>query len=144
MDVSEFALYGVPSHLIAATYPFVQKYLSASTQLSDGCFTPEDILQSLKNKEMQLWVVSCKSIIHCAIITEVKQFPHQKHLNILFLGGDEMDKWIHLIEDMINRAKNNGCDAVKIYGRKGWEKALSKFGFKHSHTVLKRDLRSES
>lgn len=139
-----FALYGVHSSLIAATFPHIQKFLSESTQLSDGAYTPEDILQSLNRAEMQLWVVSNKSVIHCAVITEVKQFPHQKHLNILFLGGDEMPKWIHLIEDLIQRATFHDCSAVKIYGRKGWEKVLGKFGFKHSHCVLKRELREPS
>lgn len=139
-----FALYAVHRDLVDATYPYVQKYLSASTQLSDGAFTPEDILHSLKSGEMQLWVVSTNSIIYCALITEVKQFPHQKHLNILFLGGDEMPEWIHLIDDIVNRAKINDCDAVKIYGRKGWEKVLAKYGFKHSHCVLKRDLGESS
>lgn len=140
----EFALYGVHSDLIDATFPYIRKFLSESTQLSDGAFTPEDILQSLKAREMQLWVVSSQGILTCAVITEIKQFPHQKHLNILFLGGDDMNKWIHLIDDIINRAAKNGCDAVKIYGRKGWEKVLAKFGFKHSHTVLKRDLKEPS
>lgn len=136
----EFILYGISSANVDEVFPQIKPFLESSTQYSDGAFTPSDILKAVKQKEMQLWVVAKDGIIYSAVITEVKLFPSEQHLNILFLSGNQMTKWIHLIKDLIARAKENKCDAVKVYGRRGWIKILNEYGFKESHVVLKLDL----
>ena len=136
----EFRLFGVLSCGVDLVWSEVLPFISNSVAFSDGTYTAEDIYQFVKQKSMQLWVVYKNSGICCAVITEITIYPRQKRLNILFLGGVGLDKWLHKIDEIMRWGREMGCSCVQVYGRDGWVKALKNYGFKKTHVILKADL----
>ena len=82
---------------------------------------------------MQLW----PSPKGC-IVTEIVVFPQKKVINV-FLGGGEMEQLADMHSDVIDWAKQQGCTGATISGRKGWERAFKKYGWKPVHVTLAKD-----
>lgn len=138
---NEFRLYGVLSSGIDLIWSEVLPFIIDSVAFSDGTYTADDIYKFVKEKKMQLWVVyKNPGICCCAVITEITIYPRQKRLNILFLGGVGLDKWLHKIDEIMQWGREMGCFCVQVYGRDGWVKALKDYGFKKTHIILKADL----
>jgi len=56
-------------------------------------------------------------------------------------GGKNADTWLdEWYNQIVPIAKDQGCVRLSVNGRKGWEKKLSKYGFKHAYTTLHREL----
>lgn len=53
-------------------------------------------------------------------------------------SGHLMERWVSLHKRIEKYAKDEGCSAVRIYGRKGWERVLD--GYKVEHVVLEKAL----
>lgn len=52
--------------------------------------------------------------------------------------GYERDKWLPLFEKIEDYARNEGCSAMRLYGRKGWERVLN--GYKVENVVMEKAL----
>jgi hypothetical protein len=58
------------------------------------------------------------------VVTEIKQYPRKRVLDVIFGGGTNMDRWIKpLVETIDRHAREAGCEAVVCIGRPGWLKA---------------------
>lgn len=53
-------------------------------------------------------------------------------------SGSNRDRWLPLLSKIEQYARNEGCSAMRIFGRKGWERALD--GYKVEHVVLQKGL----
>lgn len=53
-------------------------------------------------------------------------------------GGKNRERWFPLLKKIEAYAKNNGCMALRIYGRKGWQRVLD--GYDVTNVVLERQL----
>lgn len=53
-------------------------------------------------------------------------------------AGKQMSRWLSLIGRIEEFAKNEGCNRVRIYGRKGWLRALD--GYVQRHVILDKEL----
>jgi hypothetical protein len=71
------------------------------------------------------------------IFVEVYAYPQKSALNISYVAGNgylhHLDSIIPILTDL---AKALDCSEITCYGRRGWEKALSKYGAKVRYTVL--------
>jgi len=85
---------------------------------------------------MQLFVVM-DGDIKAAFVTQFSQFPSKKVLTVMFLGGRSMEEWLHLIAELEQWAKDEGCDSIEVHGRRGWEKVL---GWAVVSTVIRKNL----
>ena len=112
--------------------PWVRMFLP----YCDGKYTEKSIKQSLKEKDMQLWVMVNKAIDGIAI-TQISNYPGKKVCTVMFCAGVRMHEWINFIEHIEDWAESEGCESVEIYGRPGWEKVL---GWGKVHTVLRKNL----
>jgi hypothetical protein len=86
---------------------------------------------------MQLWLVSKGPRVVGAITTELICYPNKRHCRIVTLAGSEYREWTELVNKRIESwAKENGCDALEAYVRKGFTPKLVSYGFKHKHSVM--------
>lgn len=71
-----------------------------------------------------------------AVVTEFVISPRSKGLHLFAGGGTAEAMWalLPLIEAW---AKEQGCDAVGVTGRKGWRRALRGAGYALSSTIVK-------
>lgn len=65
--------------------------------------------------------------IEAAAITELQRTEWRKVCCILACAGAHMDRWIHLLGTIEKYAKDEGCSAVRVIGRNGWEKLLPSY-----------------
>ncbi len=71
-----------------------------------------------------LWVVWNEPDLEGAAVTQVEQTESSKVCTIVACGGDGMRHWVHLIGKLEDYARQQGCDCVRIAGRKGWQRML--------------------
>lgn len=89
---------------------------------------------------MQLWIcldTQAHQVI-AALATEVLEYPQARVLSLAFCGGEQMERWAGWIEALEDVAKTGGCSAVRIPGRKGWERVFP--GYEERLRVFEKQL----
>lgn len=78
-----------------------------------------------------LWVAWDGHAVEAAAATVLINSEIGKVCVITVCGGSGMKRWLPLIGQIENYAKNEGCTRVRIYGRKGWLRVLDDYEQKH-------------
>jgi hypothetical protein len=112
-----------------------RKYIADALEYSGGTHSIEDVYQACAVGEAQLHPLekSC-------IITEVVDYPSLTVCRIWLAGGD-LDELVEAEKSIAVWAKAQGCDAMEINGRKGWQRQLK--DYTATSVVLTKDLRDE-
>jgi len=98
-----------------------------------GQLSYHDVVEGIKKGEYQFWAAE-----NSCVVTTIDIFPQMKQLTIILGAGDlaEIDTKIRpVIEDW---AREIQCDALIIFGRPGWQRALE--GYRRTAVVLERRL----
>ena len=85
-----------------------------------------------------LWLAWDGADISAAAITQLVVTEWRKVCVIVACGGAEMARWVNLIDGIEQFAKAEGCKAIRIIGRLGWERVLMKYRVKR--IVLEKDI----
>ena len=113
--------------------PFIERALAEG----NGDYTAEEIRESLKSREMQMWVVFEEGI-RAVVVTRISEYPSKKVAIVVLLAGDGLKDWIHLLSDILEPwAKEKGCSQIRAYCRPGFERILK---WKRFHVALGKDL----
>lgn len=112
----------IPADEVDGVWNLAEPILSAVIRRG-GDIQNEAMKQSLISKARQLWFV-WSDHLHGLVVTEIAETPRGKIANIVALGGTDLKSWIHLSEHLEIWARNEGCRAMEIIGRKGWARAL--------------------
>ena len=107
--------------------PLIQKALDRGSN-----YTIDDIYKGLKSKNMQLWAWSDEA----ALVTTIQNRDDKRWCLLLALGGENMHVWKIYLPWVEDWAKKNGCEELRIYGRRGWKT----LGFDEVYTKLVRKL----
>lgn len=73
-----------------------------------------------------LWLVHGDGI-ECVCITRIDRTEHSKVCTILACGGQGRGRWLHLLNGIEQYAKAEGCNSTRLYGRRGWKRALPEY-----------------
>jgi len=111
------------------------KWIADALEYSGGTHSMEDVFGAVAIGEAQLHPLekSC-------IITEVVDYPSLTVCRIWLAGGD-LDELVEAEKSIAVWAKAQGCDAMEINGRKGWQRQLK--DYTATSVVLTKDLRDE-
>lgn len=109
------------------------------TNLSD----PADIEYDILNGDQLLWLAIAQitadvKIIEAAAATSLVEISGETVCIITACGGENMANWLPLFAHIETYAKNEGCDRVRIYGRRGWSRVLD--GYHVEHVVMERQI----
>ena len=117
-------------------WPHVKDYLEGAADYTYGRFTIEDIAEGLITRPHQLWVAYTEDMeAYGAVVTEITTYPQIKALVMHFTGGKELPLWKPAMLELLQEfARNNGCDIIESYGRRGWGKVFENDGFKERFT----------
>jgi hypothetical protein len=85
-----------------------------------------------------LWLATEGATIHAAAVTELQQTEWRKVCVLVACGGRDRARWLPLIAEIEGFARAEGCTAMRIVGRKGWERALANYRTKR--IVLEKEL----
>lgn len=64
-----------------------------------------------------------------------------RQLNILFIGGENMELWIEKLDrKIVGLAKRWGCNQIVCTGRHGWKKTVTPLGYKLKTMTFVKEL----
>lgn len=90
------------------------------------------------NGNSLLWVAWDGDRIKGAAVTQLEQTEKRLVCTIVACGGEDSYLWLHLIEKIEDYARAEGCDCVRIFGRKGWARVLK--NYQAPSVILERQL----
>lgn len=122
-DVKKFWRHVRP-FIIEAMFRGGGEYASVKRSVFDGC--------------SQLWIAWDGAKIIAAAITSLGIINDEKTCTIVACGGDDFSRFSHFLKDIEQFAKDEGCTAVRINGRRGWQRALT--GYDLQSVVLRKEL----
>jgi hypothetical protein len=103
------------------------------TGLSDFALVEADILAG----HQLIWLAWDGSI--CAVATTQKTSIGSKTIcTLTTCQGYDRERWLPLFAKIEDYARDEGCEAMRIYGRKGWERVLD--GYKVENVVMEKVL----
>ena len=128
MDEIKFSV--ILPHDIFKVWKDIKKYLERSCKRSNGRHTVDTIYKQLMDTQVHLWIVfdPKNDLITGCIITNHVYYPTGlKMLNILQLGGKNMQDWMEIVRPIITKfAKDNKCNGIEATGRRGVSNWLTK------------------
>lgn len=86
----------------------------------------------------QLWLAWNGAVIEAVAVTQLTTVGDKKICVIVACSGDGVTEWVSLIAGLEQFAKAEGCKAMRIYGRKGWERLLR--NYKSKYVVMDKEL----
>jgi hypothetical protein len=109
-------------------------WIEAALEYSGGTHVYQDIVDAVTEGRMQLWPAPRG----CAV-TEIVLYPRKKVLHV-FLAAGEMDQLFDGIDDATKWAKGQGCTAITLAGRLGWQRVLKPLGFVPTLVTMERNI----
>lgn len=118
----------IPKKYVENVWHLVEPLLQPAINRSVGEYTTDDVKKMIMEDKAFLSVMIENYNVVGFFISEVREFPQQKHLHISWLGGSNIDLWLEKIfEHMSKGAKKVGANYITCFGRNGWQKKLRKW-----------------
>jgi hypothetical protein len=127
----------VDTPLVAGIWPHTREMVKRGMSRADpGDFerTERELFAGLQ----QLWLVWDGVAILAIAVTQLVTVGDKKLCVIVSCSGKGVRRWLHLIAGIEKFAKDEGCHAMRIYGRKGWERVLKNYRAKY--VVMDKEL----
>lgn len=104
-------------------WPLVEPFLVSALKRWLPVYFASDLLGMVQKGELQLWIITenNREKLHGAALTEIRNYPRAKIMNIFMLGGKDMPKWKEDFCDAMEMfSRSQGCDFIQATGRRGW------------------------
>ncbi len=132
---------GIKGDNVEAWWSLVQEYLITALKYGLGEYSIGDIKSACKSKDMQLWVKMGKEV-KGAFVTKIAKYPQKNLLCVILLGGDEFQEWRDEADALLNAfGKENNCEYIELFGRKGWGRALKDIDYKEITRLFAKEIR---
>lgn len=87
----------------------------------------DDVEADVLDGRALLWLVWNEPDIEGCAVTQLGRTEKSKVCTIVACGGEDARRWISLIGRIEEYARAEGCDVVRILGRKGWQRMLRNY-----------------
>lgn len=133
-------LYLVPPARLNEVLDGVRPYLESYANRSGGRYLFEDVIEQINNERFQLWVARHDGEVKASAMTQFRQFPRLRDLQIFMCAGVEREQWFHFIQRIENYAREMGAKKVTSLNRLGWKKEMQQIGYKTTHLYMEKEL----
>ena len=132
----------VPQEAIGSVWKDVDGILKRAVDTVKDKSEVIDILTGIYEGMYVLWVVMNEDDkIIAAFTTRLIQYPRRRALALDWVVGTQMKEWEDQLIDTMKRYGNElGCSHLEGYGRKGWGRALKKYGFYPEYIAYRMEL----
>lgn len=117
----------VPPDRAGAAWPLVHPYIERAikrTDISDIMTVKSDVVSG----HSLLWVaIDENERLIGAGVTQLVLGDNRKICEIVAWGADDQQKCAPLLNIIHEHAKDEGCQAVRLFGRKGWARMLKEY-----------------
>lgn len=134
--MAEHRLLAIPADQVDTVWPQVRGPLAKAIGDRRSCI--DDVLLDVLRRDAQLWLVLRGEEVRAALVTRELRYPRGRSLLIQLLAGQGLGEWVHLLAELERHARELGCDAVEIQGRRAWERVLP--GYTVVRTVLAKEV----
>lgn len=137
----QFNIRGIPANLIDHFWQLAEPYIKRALDHSCGEFLPSDIKSLCKDRIVQLWMINEGEKVIGAATTEIVNYPRKCHCRVITLSGSRFKEWVGEFDIILCAwAKQQGCQAIEAYVRKGFVPVLNNYAFKHLYSAVVKDL----
>lgn len=126
----------IPSQDVGRHWPTFKPFIERVLRERGGKRTADDIVRALIRGDATLWAIAEKKVV-AAVVTEIFE-ADERICRITCLAGDGMERWIQGIKMIETWAKDHGCAAVTLSGRRGWRRVLKDYEL--SQVTLRKEL----
>tara|TARA_R110002012_G_scaffold275273_1_gene461841 strand:+ start:157 stop:570 length:414 start_codon:yes stop_codon:yes gene_type:complete len=132
----------VPEEAVSRVWKDVEGILSKAVDTVENKSDVIDILNGIFDGTYVLWVVlNDDDKVIAAFTTRLIVYPQRKALALDWVGGTQMKEWENQLIDTMKRYANKlDCSHLEGYGRKGWGRALKKYGFYPEYIAYRMEL----
>lgn len=109
-------------------------WIEAALAYSGDTHTFQDVADGIASGHMQLWA----GPMGCAV-TQIVVYPQKKALHI-FLAGGKMDQLFDMTDSAMAWGREQGCSAMTLAGRIGWQRALKAKGWETTMVVMEKGI----
>lgn len=132
----------MPKEAVGSVWKDVDEILKRAVDTVKDKSEVIDILTGVYEDMYALWVVMNEDDkVIAAFTTRLIQYPRRRALALDWVGGTQMKEWEDQLIDTMKRYGNElGCSHLEGYGRKGWGRALKKYGFYPEYIAYRMEL----
>ncbi len=135
--MSERQLICVDPALVSEIYPIVKDCIYQAIKRGNfGAYQPVE--DNVLAGRSLLWVAVVDGRMRAAAVTSICQTEWRRVCEIVACGGRGMNEWVGLITRLETYARAEGCYAIRIIGRVGWQRVLK--DYKPRRVILEKDL----
>lgn len=116
-----------PAALTAPVWAECVRFLAPAIARSDGESTEASVLLDVARERAQLWRIVRDDRVVGAIVTSIVVYGSGRRVLLIQFAGGELEDVAPSVQRLEEFAAATFCDAVKIYGRKGWAKVLPEY-----------------
>lgn len=121
----------VPKDHVDRMWGSVRDHLSKAAEYTYGRYDVDDIYDSIKDYDHDLWIAFDEEGVKGAVVTKFAFYPRKKYLDMVFTGGVELAKWKDPMLKLLQHwAFDNQCEGIESTGRPGWAKIFQNDGHK--------------
>lgn len=131
---SSVEILGVPSDKIDEVWEYAAPFLQKGLEHGPDKWGLDSVKQSLLDKKLQLIIVMQDRIL-AALVTDVTQYPLEKTLSVMCLGGENVELWVDKLLKTLEKWADEMGATFEVVGRPGWEKIL---GYKRTAVILRK------
>jgi hypothetical protein len=131
----------VPYEAVDVIWDDVEKLIDPAIEM-DRFNDVDSIKKRIKKRELALWIALDESgEIKAAIVTRVADYPKCRSLELEWVGGKEMSKWLVEFDETLTKyGKSLNCAIMHGGGRAGWERSLKDLGWRRETVRLVKEL----
>ena len=134
----EPVLQAIPPQYLGDVLPMILPLLESIVERSKGRYSVPGMLTRFARKEWYLWIVwdgAVRAIVGTELYLDISGM---KCCMIRFATGRDAAGWTHLLDQIEDWARSEGCARMDMIARKGWAKHLPEY--RMSHVFLEKDL----
>lgn len=133
----------VPFEVVDVVWEDARRWLEPAVKSGGLRYSIDAIKEMIDKRIIALWaVLDDDNEMRAAITTRVQQYPEARWLEMDWIGGEEMDKWLPQLDDTLSGyARSMGCQFMSGQGRRGWMKPLGELGWESDSVAYRKDLR---
>lgn len=128
----------------ALVWNLAKPFLEKSMPYSGGRYDIDAMYEQIRQGTQQLWMIADEDARNpiAAFTTRVIEYPRLKTLSCQFCGGHGVRDWAEQVDDLLNNiAREFGCTAIEMTGRKGWTRVLPS-SWKEEFILYRREVTS--
>jgi len=108
----------------------VHRWIEDGLKHEHALISAADVFDRILRQHMTLWAIYDYGTLVGAFVTQVESGSRGRALNVISLGGENMEDWLApLIESLVEYGRTNRCAYIFEMGRKGWLRVLERHGW---------------